>query len=235
MKDKSLVLHDVSLRENVLLRNVYLWMFAGLAITAVTAFAVSHSVTLMRYVVLNPLVTLAVFIAQLVMVMMLSGRVESMRTGTAIGTFIGYSALTGLTLSTIFIAYTGTTITLAFVSAIAVFGAGAIYGTLTKRDIRGMGSYLMMGLIGLIIASLLNLFMRSSGFDFIISVIGVLLFTGLSAWDARRVADINNQFGPDMTNEELTKIGILGALELYLDFLNIFLYLLRIFGRSSDN
>ena len=118
---------------------------------------------------------------------------------------------------------------------IAVFGAGAIYGTLTKRDIRGMGSYLMMGLIGLIIASLLNLFMRSSGFDFIISIIGVLLFTGLSAWDARRVADINNQFGPDMTNEELTKIGILGALELYLDFLNIFLYLLRIFGRSSDN
>ncbi len=234
-KDRSLILHDVSLRENVLLRNVYLWMMLGLAITAGVAFAVSNSMTLMRYVVLNPFVTIAVFIAELVMVMMLSGRVESMRTGTAIGTFIGYSALTGLTLSTIFIAYTGTTITLAFVSAIAVFGAGAIYGTLTKRDIRGMGSYLMMGLIGLIIASLLNLFMRSSGFDFIISVIGVLLFTGLSAWDARRVADINNQFGPDMTNEELTKIGILGALELYLDFLNIFLYLLRIFGRSSDN
>ena len=234
-KDRSLILHDVSLRENVLLRNVYLWMMLGLAITAGVAFAVSNSMTLMRYVVLNPFVTIAVFIAELVMVMMLSGRVESMRTGTAIGTFIGYSALTGLTLSTIFIAYTGTTITLAFVSAIAVFGAGAIYGTLTKRDIRGMGSYLMMGLIGLIIASLLNLFMRSSGFDFIISIIGVLLFTGLSAWDARRVADINNQFGPDMTNEELTKIGILGALELYLDFLNIFLYLLRIFGRSSDN
>ncbi len=234
-KDRSLILHDVSLRENVLLRNVYLWMMLGLAITAGVAFAVSNSMTLMRYVVLNPFVTIAVFIAELVMVMMLSGRVESMRTGTAIGTFIGYSALTGLTLSTIFIAYTGTTITLAFVSAIAVFGAGAIYGTFTKRDIRGMGSYLMMGLIGLIIASLLNLFMRSSGFDFIISIIGVLLFTGLSAWDARRVADINNQFGPDMTNEELTKIGILGALELYLDFLNIFLYLLRIFGRSSDN
>ena len=235
MKDRSLILHDVSLRENVLLRNVYLWMFAGLAITAVTAFAVSHSVTLMRYVVLNPLVTLAVFIAQLVMVMMLSGRVERMQTGTAIGVFIGYSALTGVTLSSIFFAYTMADVSLAFISAAAVFGAGAIYGTFTKRDLRGMGSYLMMGLIGLLIASMVNIFLRSSGFDFMISIIGVLLFTGLSAWDARRVADINAQYGPDMTNEELTKIGILGALELYLDFLNIFLYLLRIFGRSSEN
>ena len=162
MKDRSLILHDVSLRENVLLRNVYLWMFAGLAITAVTAFAVSHSVTLMRYVVLNPLVTLAVFIAQLVMVMMLSGRVERMQTGTAIGVFIGYSALTGVTLSSIFFAYTMADVSLAFISAAAVFGAGAIYGTFTKRDLRGMGSYLMMGLIGLLIASMVNIFLRSS-------------------------------------------------------------------------
>lgn len=235
MKDKSLVLHDVSLRENVLLRNVYLWMVLGLAITAGVAFAASHSMAVMRYVVLNPMVTLVVFIAQLVMVMMLSGRVERMQTGTAIAVFLGYSALTGLTLSSIFFAYAMADISLAFISATAVFAGGAVYGTVTRRDLRGMGGYLMMGLFGLIIASVVNLFLRSSGFDFMISIIGVLLFTGLSAWDARRIADINNQFGPDMTNEELTKIGILGALELYLDFLNIFLYLLRIFGRSSDN
>ena len=217
------------------LRNVYLWMVLGLAITAGVAFAASHSMAVKRYVVLNPMVTLVVFIAQLVMVMMLSGRVERMQTGTAIAVFLGYSALTGLTLSSIFFAYAMADISLAFISAAAVFAGGAVYGTVTRRDLRGMGGYLMMGLFGLIIASVVNLFLRSSGFDFMISIIGVLLFTGLSAWDARRIADINNQFGPDMTNEELTKIGILGALELYLDFLNIFLYLLRIFGRSSDN
>ena len=169
MKDKSLVLHDVSLRENVLLRNVYLWMVLGLAITAGVAFAASHSMAVMRYVVLNPMVTLVVFIAQLVMVMMLSGRVERMQTGTAIAVFLGYSALTGLTLSSIFFAYAMADISLAFISAAAVFAGGAVYGTVTRRDLRGMGGYLMMGLFGLIIASVVNLFLRSSGFDFMIS------------------------------------------------------------------
>ena len=166
--------------------------------------------------------------------MVLSSRVERLSTGAATGIFVGYSVLTGFTLSSVFIVYTGTVIIQAFISAAAVFAAGAIYGAVSKKDLRGMGSYLMLGLVGLIIASLLNMFIRSSGLDFIVSIAGVLLFTGLTAWDSQRIADMNARFGSEMTNEELTKIDILGALDLYLDFINIFLYLLRIFGRSDN-
>ncbi len=231
---KAIVLRDVKLRENALMKNVYLWMILGLAVTAGISFAVSQSITLMRFVLLNPLVTIGVFVAQIVLVIMLSGRVETLRTGTAIGLFLGYSALTGVTLSSIFLAYTGTSIAIAFVSALSVFVGGAVYGAVTKKSLKSWGGYLTMGLFGLIIASLLNLFFVSSGLNFIVSIIGVILFTGLTAWDSQRIADMNAQYGADMTNEELTKIGILGALDLYLDFINIFLYLVRIVGRSDN-
>ena len=231
---KAIVMRDVKLRENVLMKNVYLWMILGLAVTAGISFAVSQSITLMRFVLLNPLVTIGIFIAQIVLVVMLSGRVERLRTGSAIALFLGYSALTGVTLSSIFLAYTGTSIAIAFMSALSVFIGGAIYGAVTKKDLRSWGGYLTMGLFGLIIASLLNMLFRSSGLDLIVSVIGVVLFTGLTAWDSQRVSDINREYGPSMTSEELTKLGILGALSLYLDFLNIFLYLVRIVGRSDN-
>ena len=211
---KSIVLRDVKVRENALMKNVYLWMILGLAITAGVSFATANYQPLLRFVLLNPLVTIAVFIAQIVLVVMLSSRVERLSTGSAIGIFIGYSALTGLTLSSIFIAYTGTSIALAFVSAIAVFAG-----------------------VGMIIASLISLFLSPAGyagFNLVISAIGVVLFTGLTAWDSQRIADMNAMYGQDMTSEELTKIGILGALDLYLDFINIFLYLVRLFGRSDN-
>ncbi len=232
---KAIVLRDVRLRENALMKNVYLWMILGLAITAGVAFAVSNSVAALRFIYSNMLVVLGIFIAQLVMVMVLSSRVERLQKGTAAALFVGYSALTGLTLSSIFIAYTGTSIAVAFVSALSVFAGGAVYGAVTKKDLRSIGGYLTMGLFGLIIASLLNMLIGSSMLDFAVSVIGVVLFVGLTAWDSQRIADINATYGQEMTNEELTKIGILGALSLYLDFLNIFLYLLRIFGRSDSN
>lgn len=233
-ENKELVLRDVKLRENALMKNVYLWMILGLAVTAGIAFFVSTSEAALRFIFLNPIVTIAIFIAQLVLVMVLSGRVERLSTGAAVGTFLGYSALTGVTLSSIFLAYTGTSIAVAFMSALSVFIGGAIYGAVTKKDIRSWGGYLTMGLFGLIIASLLNMLFRSSGLDLIVSVIGVVLFTGLTAWDSQRVSDINREYGPSMTSEELTKLGILGALSLYLDFLNIFLYLVRIVGRSDN-
>ena len=210
---KAIVLRDVRLRENALMKNVYLWMILGLAITELTSNLMD--------------------MAQMVMV--LSSRVERLQKGTAAALFVGYSALTGLTLSSIFIAYTGTSIAVAFVSALSVFAGGAVYGAVTKKDLRSIGGYLTMGLFGLIIASLLNMLIGSSMLDFAVSVIGVVLFVGLTAWDSQRIADINATYGQEMTNEELTKIGILGALSLYLDFLNIFLYLLRIFGRSDSN
>ncbi len=231
---KAIVMRDVKLRENALLKNVYLWMILGLAVTAGVSFAVSQSITLMRFVLLNPLVTIGVFVAQIVLVMMLSGRVERLQTGTAIALFLGYSALTGVTLSSIFLAYTGTSIAIAFVSALSVFAGGAIYGAVTKKSLKSWGGYLTMGLFGLIIASLINLFFASSGLNFLVSIVGVVLFTGLTAWDSQRIADMNAQYGADMTTEELTKIGILGALDLYLDFINIFLYLVRLVGRSDN-
>lgn len=233
-ENKELILRDVKLRENALMKNVYLWMILGLAVTAGIAFFVSASEAALRFIFLNPIVTIAIFIAQLVLVMVLSGRVERLSTGAAVGTFLGYSALTGVTLSSIFLAYTGTSIAIAFMSALSVFIGGAIYGAVTKKDLRSWGGYLTMGLFGLIIASLLNMLFRSSGLDLIVSVIGVVLFTGLTAWDSQRVSDINREYGPSMTSEELTKLGILGALSLYLDFLNIFLYLVRIVGRSDN-
>lgn len=233
-ENKELILRDVKLRENALMKNVYLWMILGLAVTAGIAFFVSTSEAALRFIFLNPIVTIAIFIAQLVLVMVLSGRVERLSTGAAVGTFLGYSALTGVTLSSIFLAYTGTSIAVAFISALSVFVGGAVYGAVTKKDLRSWGGYLTMGLFGLIIASLLNMLFRSSGLDLIVSVIGVVLFTGLTAWDSQRVSDINREYGPSMTSEELTKLGILGALSLYLDFLNIFLYLVRIVGRSDN-
>lgn len=231
---KTIILRDVKVRENLLMKNVYLWMTLGLAITAAVSFGVSQSVTLIRFVLLNPLVTIAVFVAQIVLVIMLSGRVERLSKGAAIGIFLGYSALTGVTLSSIFIAYTGTSILTAFISAMAVFAGGAIYGAVTKKSLKSWGGFLTMGLFGLIIASLVNLIFPSSMLNLLVSVVGVVLFTGLTAWDSQRIADMNAQFGQDMTSEELTKIGILGALDLYLDFINIFLYLVRIFGRSDN-
>lgn len=233
-RNRELILRDVKLRENALMKNVYLWMILGLAVTAGIAFFVSASEVALRFIFLNPIVTIGIFIAQLVLVMVLSGKVESLSTGAAIGIFLGYSALTGVTLSSIFLAYTGTSIAIAFVSALSVFAGGAIYGAVTKKDLRSWGGYLTMGLFGLIIASLLNMLFRSSGLDLIVSIVGVVLFTGLTAWDSQRVSDINREYGDSMTNEELTKIGILGALSLYLDFLNIFLYLVRIVGRSDN-
>lgn len=233
-ENKELILKDVKLRENALMKNVYLWMILGLAVTAGIAFFVSTSEAALRFIFLNPIVTIAIFIAQLVLVMVLSGRVERLSTGAAVGTFLGYSALTGVTLSSIFLAYTGTSIAVAFISALSVFVGGAVYGAVTKKDLRSWGGYLTMGLFGLIIASLLNMLFRSSGLDLIVSFVGVVLFTGLTAWDSQRVSDINREYGPSMTSEELTKLGILGALSLYLDFLNIFLYLVRIVGRSDN-
>ena len=231
---KTIILRDVKVRENLLMKNVYLWMTLGLAITAAVSFGVSQSVTLIRFVLLNPMITIAVFVAQIVLVIMLSGRVERLSKGAAIGIFLGYSALTGVTLSSIFIAYTGTSILTAFISAMAVFAGGAIYGAVTKKSLKSWGGFLTMGLFGLIIASLVNLIFPSSMLNLLVSVVGVVLFTGLTAWDSQRIADMNAQFGQDMTSEELTKIGILGALDLYLDFINIFLYLVRIFGRSDN-
>lgn len=235
MKDRT-VLGNVSLRENVFLTRVYTWMAIGLGLTAVIAWLFAQSEFLMRYIVANPFVLIAIIAVELISVIMLSSRVERLKTGTAIGCFMVYAGLTGVTFSSLVVLYAGTDIiSKAFISAAAVFVGASLYGVLSKRDIRRWGQILFGALIGLIIATLMNLLFKSSAIDYAISIGGVVIFTLLTAWDTNKIVAINRSYGPSMTEEELTKISIIGALDLYLDFINIFLYLLRLFARSRDN
>ena len=235
MLNRETVLRDSTLRANALFRNVYLWMIAGLALTSLVAYAVASSPSLMRMIVLNPMGLIVLIIAEFALVFYLSSRIETMKSSSAIISFLGYSALTGATFSTILYAYTGVEIAKAFLSAAGVFAGAAIYGSLAKRDISGIGRYLSGALFGIIIAMVLNMFFRSSSLDLIMSIVGAVIFTGLIAWDSQRIRAMNDQYGSYMTTEEPTMISILAALNLYLDFLNVFLFLLRIFGRSDRN
>ena len=220
-------------RENSLIRNVYLFMTAGLALTALVAWFASTNEAVLRYILLNPFGSIILVVAQFAIVFFLSSRVENMRTGSAIAAFFAYSALTGISLSSIFIAYAGLTIWHAFVTAALMFVGCSVYATFTKRNVARWGSYLVMGLWGLIVASLVTLFFRSGFLDFIISLVGVVLFMGLTIWDTKRIVAMNQEYGAEMTSTEHTKLGIIGALNLYLDFINIFLYLLRIYAASD--
>ncbi len=228
------MLANSALRENSLIKNVYLWMSLGLVITGVVAFAVSQNIALLRFFNTNAFVLLALVIAQLVVVMVLSDRLQQLKTGTAIGLFIGYSVLTGISLSSLFIVYTGAVLTQAFLTTAAMFLGASLFAFVTKKNIASWGSYLMMGLWGLLAAMLINMFFPgSSTFTLMVSIIGVVLFTGLTIYDTARIKSINDTYGSEMNNDEFVKIGIIGALNLYLDFLNIFMYLLRIFGSSN--
>lgn len=220
-------------RENSLLRNVYLFMTAGLGLTALVAWSASTSEAVLRYILLNPVGSIVLVVAQLAIVFFLSSRVETMKTGTALAAFFGYSALTGISLSAIFIAYAHLTIWKAFLTCALMFVGCSVYASVTKRNVASWGGYLLMGLWGLVIAGLVNLFLGSSTMDFIISLVGIVVFMGLTIWDTRRMVEMNREYGAEMTSEEHTKLGIIGALNLYLDFLNIFLYLLRIYAASD--
>lgn len=226
-------LQDVQARENTLLRNVYLYLIGGLALTAIVSYALSQSESLMRAIVLNPIAMLVVVIAQFAVVMVISGRTESMKASTAVLTFFLYAILTGVTFSVIFIAYAPTAITKAFISTASVFAGASIYGAFSKKNVRSWGRYLFMALFGLVIASMLNMFFYSSTFDFMISLVGVGLFTVLTIWDTNKIVAMNREFGGYISQADYTKLGILGALDLYLDFINIFLYLVRIFAHGN--
>ena len=173
---------------------------------------------------------------EIVLVFILSGRIEKLSPGAAYGLFFAYSAVTGVTFSSIILAYAGTNIiTLSFVTAAVVFGSAALYGSMTKRSIKGWGGWLMMALISLIVVSVINMFLGSGMLEMIISGAGVVIFSLITAWDSQKLMDMNRNCGPYMTKEEMDKISILGALDLYLDFVNIFLYLLRLFANAKNN
>lgn len=228
------ILSNVSARENGLIKSVYSFMSLGLFVTAIVSFLASRSPAVMRIFLSNPIGALALIIAQFGLVIYLSSRIETMSRESAIISFFAYAVVTGLSLSVIFLVYTASVIWQAFLSCALMFGVTSVFAATTKKNIASWGHYLMMALMGLIIASLLNIFFKSNGMTMLISMLGVVVFVGLTAWDTQKIVQMNRRYGDVMSVDEYTKLGILGALELYLDFINIFLYLLRIFGNRRD-
>lgn len=228
------ILQNVAARERTILKNVYLWMTAGLGLTALIAFFVASNPPLLRALVGNTMGFLLIVVGQFALVFYLSARLDRMSQASAIGAFLAYSALNGIMLSTIFAVYAGVVIYKTFFTTALMFGGMSIYAMTTKQDLNRFGSYLVMGLWGLIIASLINMFFRSSGLEYLISFIGVGIFLGLTAWDTQKIIRMNEQYGSGINEETFTKLSIIGALSLYLDFLNLFLFFLRIFGRSNN-
>jgi FtsH-binding integral membrane protein len=211
-------------RENALVRQVYAWMGAGLAITAFMALVTLSSPALLNAVLGNKLIFYGLMIGELALVFTLSGAINRLSTGTATLIFIAYSALNGVTLSVVALAYTASSITSTFVTTCGMFGAMSLYGYVTKRDLTSWGNFLFMGLIGIVIASIVNIFVGSSAVSWVISGIGVIVFTGLTAYDTWKIKALAAQ------GIEGRKPAILGALTLYLDFINLFLMLLNFTG-----
>lgn len=226
--DMSQTRTEVIVKENSLVRQVYAWMGLGLAITAIMSLATVSSPDLYNAIVGNKLVFYGLMIGELALVFTLSGAVNRLSAGVATMLFLGYSLLNGLTLSIIFMAYTADSIASTFAITAAMFGAMSVYGYTTKKDLTSWGSFLFMGLIGVVIASLVNIFFRSNAVSWVVSVIGVIVFTGLTAYDTWKIKALAD------AGEEGRKPAILGALTLYLDFINIFLMLLRFTGARRD-
>jgi FtsH-binding integral membrane protein len=217
-------------RITAFLRKVYGWMCVGLAITATVALGVASSPTLVQAIFGNKILFFGLFAAEIGLVFYLSARINKIAAGTAAGLFLLYSALNGATLSLILLRYTGTSIASTFLVTAGMFGALALFGTATKRSLAGVGQFAFMGLIGIILASLVGMFWKSEGLQFGISIVGVIVFTGLTAWDAQRLKTM----AATVPESSYGSYSVVGALALYLDFINLFLFLLRFMGGRRD-
>lgn len=215
---------------NEFIRSVYNWMAIGLSLTGFIAFYVSSSPNMIKLIYGNRLLFFGLIIGELALVFYLSARVQKIQASTATALFILYAALNGATLSIIFLIYTSASITSTFFICAATFVACSIYGMVTKRDLTSLGGFLTMGLIGIIIASVVNMFIRSSGMNLIISYIGVFVFVGLTAYDTQKLKRMAISQPAGLEAGVVRKGAIMGALALYLDFINLFLMLLRILG-----
>jgi len=214
--------------------SVYNWMCIGLALTGFIAFYVSHSETIMKMVFGSKVLFFGIIIAELALVFTMSGRINRMSASTATALFVLYSALNGVTLSFIFLVYAQSSIVSTFFICSATFLASSIYAWTTKRDLTSLGGFLMMGLMGIIIASLVNIFIHSNSMSMIISYIGVFVFIGLTAYDTQKLKSMAQSQPDGLDAAVIRKGAILGALSLYLDFINLFLLLLRIFGGGKE-
>ena len=212
------------------MRGVYGWMCVGLVITALTAWLVASSPALTAAIFSNRAVFWILALAQLGIVFALSARVNQMAASTATLLFVGYSALTGVTLSSILLVFTGESVFTTFVVTAGMFGALAAYGTVTRRELSGLGQFLFMGLIGVVLASIIGMFWHNDALQFLISFVGVIVFAGLTVYDAQRLKDLAFATNAGPTSG----LTIVGALTLYLDFINLFLFLLRFLGGRRD-
>lgn len=217
--------YDQGLRSYML--SIYNYMGSGLAITGLVAMMVASSETLMQLIFGTPL-QWVVALAPLAMIFFVMPNIYNYSIGKAQAMFWIFAGLMGMSLSSIFIVYTGESIARTFFITASVFGAMSLYGYTTKKDLTSMGSFMIMGLIGVIVASLVNLFLQSSGLQFVISLLSVAIFIGLTAYDTQRLKQVYYQFAG--TGDMATKAAIYGALQLYMDFINLFLQLLHLFG-----
>ena len=215
-----------------LMRNVYIWMTLALVITGLTAMVTAKSEALMTFIFTNNWALIALMILQLGLVFYFSARLNRMSFSTATAVFILYSAITGLTFSSIFVVFSMSSIATTFFITAGMFATMALVGSFTKKDLSGIGKFALMALIGLIIAGIVNMFLRNAMMDFIVSGIGVLVFAGLTAYDSQKIRQMLQM--QSEINESTQKLALFGSLSLYLDFINIFLYLLRFFGSSRD-
>ncbi len=215
-----------------LMRKVFVWMTLALAITGLTAYGVATSPTILSLIFSSKVTFFGLIIAEFALVFAISGAINRLSLSTATLLFILYSVVNGATLSTIFFAFSVATIGKVFFITAGTFGAMALVGYTTKTDLTSMGKLLFMALLGIIIASVVNMFVGSSGLDLILSYVGVLVFVGLTAYDTQKIKQMC-QAAPD-AGESTQKLALIGALSLYLDFINLFLYLLRIFGNNRD-
>ncbi|RLD85701.1 MAG: BAX inhibitor (BI)-1/YccA family protein [Bacteroidetes bacterium] len=223
--------------SNTFVSGVFMWMFVALSITALTAWWFATTPALLQLLI-NPtggmtLTGWVVMLAPLALVLIMSGGARRMSAATMLLLFILFSILMGASLSFIFLAYTGASIAKTFFITSGMFGVMAVVGYTTKTDLTKFGSILFMGLIGIIIASVVNMFMHSGSMDYIISFLGVLIFTGLTAYDVQKIKRIGAQVDGYSADDSVRKMMLFGALSLYLDFINLFLFLLRFFGNRK--
>lgn len=222
---------DVSEAFPVLMRKVYVWMTLALVITGFTAYGVATSPGILQAIYTNQILFWGLIIAEFALVFGVSAAINRLSLTTATLMFILYSVINGALLSYIFLAYTASSVATVFFITAGTFAAMAVIGYTTKTDLSSMGKILFMALIGLVIATLVNIFVKSSGLTLILSYVGVLIFVGLTAWDSQKIKQMLLQ-APD-AGEGAQKLALLGALTLYLDFINLFIYLLRIFGKRE--
>ena len=227
MSAEVMNLSIAQIEERTFIGKVYRWMGIGLFLTAITAYFVASSESMVNMLASNSILFFGLLIAEFGLVIYLSARIQKMSAETATAAFIIYSVLNGITLSLLLLVYTGASVASTFFTTALTFSAMSAYGYFTKRDLTTMGSYLQMGLIGLIIASVINIFWANGTMYWIISYVGVLLFVGLTAYDTQKIKKMETMVeGVQVTQ----KMAIMGALTLYLDFINLFLMLLRILG-----